>query len=117
MSCLPDELRVVNCCGNTTVPQLFSIVAGSVFVVGNDTGTAHVAGVLEIPQVVISGGGHYGLYFPNGKYRHAKIAVLDKMPCVRCNFMCAAFDGVYPCIAQVGTDTVLELMRRCAGML
>ena len=46
---------VVNLAGSTNIPQLVAILSGAKFVVGNDTGPAHIAAALGVSMALIFG--------------------------------------------------------------
>ena len=108
LSLVSKNVKVLNLCGKTSLPQLFGLVENAEFIVGNDTGTAHVAGVLGKAQVVIVGGGHFGLYFPNRQYKKTLVAALQK-PCFNCHYLCHGLaNDRYPCIAEISVELVLQ---------
>jgi len=51
--CFAKENRVVNLIGKTALDDLIHIISNSRFVLGNDTGTIHLAATLSIPSVCI----------------------------------------------------------------
>lgn len=109
-SALPANINYVNLCGKTNVQQLASIIKNSHFVVSNDSGTAHIAGLLRKEEIVLVCGGHYGLYFPNHFYNKAHVVAAHKK-CFNCNFLCyGLIDKRLPCIIDIKAKQVLKLM-------
>ena len=70
--------------GKTSLEALAGEIATADIFLGVDTGPAHLALALEIPTVVILGGGDYGRFFPYGKAK----AVFKRMACFQCHWDC-----------------------------
>jgi len=70
--------------GQTSLEGLAAEIAEADLFLGVDTGPAHLALALDIPTVVILGGGDYGRFFPYGRAR----AVLQRMDCFQCHWDC-----------------------------
>ena len=50
---LPD--KVINLCGQTSLREVVALCEGARFVVGNDTGAAHLASAASVPLCVVCG--------------------------------------------------------------
>lgn len=71
----------VNLCGQTDFLDIIPICEGARFVVGNDTGTAHVASAVAIPIVVICGPTDPRRVRPAG---NNVVAMQADLPCINC---------------------------------
>ncbi|MDD5747422.1 MAG: glycosyltransferase family 9 protein [Candidatus Omnitrophica bacterium] len=112
--------RVIDECGKTGLIKLIALVRHSKLVIGNDTGTIHLASSLKIPSVCILGGGHFGIFQPYPRELVEDLdteAVYHRVPCYNCTWSCyraATFDRPYPCIAAISVDSVFA---RVEGIL
>ncbi len=91
-------------CGKTDLKELQAVLASSKVVVGNETGTLHLAIALGVPTVCILGGGQFGRFMPYGDPLKHKY-VYKKMNCFNCNWHCI-YDYA-KCIADIPVDDVL----------
>ena len=114
ISQIPGRNKIINLCGKTNLLELVALVRKSRFVVGNDTGTIHLAACLKILSVCILGGGHYGIFQPyppeliNNVFTEA---VYRKMECYDCTWSCykaSTFDKPFPCISAITVDDVWD---------
>lgn len=64
MNGLGDNKRVLNLIGKTNFGELNTILSRSVFVLGNDTGTIHMAAALNVPALALMTYKDYGKYHP-----------------------------------------------------
>jgi ADP-heptose:LPS heptosyltransferase len=74
-----------------------------------DTATAHIATALNIPTVVILGGGHYGQFGPwrrSGKQEW----VTNSLSCFHCNWRCTELEAY--CITRVSPASLEKAMLR-----
>jgi len=101
--------------GRTTIGGLAAILAGSRFVLGNDTGMVHMAAAVGTDSVCIVGGGQDGRFFPYETETHDGVhfpqPVIHPMPCFGCNWRCiyrVADRAVLPCIANVSIEAVWQ---------
>ncbi len=101
--------RVVDLRGKTTLPVLAGIFKQSALVVGNDTGTMHIAIAVNAPTVCIVGGGHFGRFMPYGSSeRHVFLS--HPLPCYHCNWNCIYGHAV--CISEISINMVLEACKK-----
>lgn len=109
---LPEDVAVVDKIGDTDLFELCSIFRKSRFVVTNDTGTAHMAPLMSVKSVVISGGWHIGAYLPNPLYRDMR-CVIHQKECANCGWKkCVSpQDGVDLCIAEISVDEIMDVVR------
>lgn len=101
--------------GKTTIGSLAAILAGSRFVLGNDTGTVHMAAAVGTDSVCVVGGGQDGRFFPYESETHEGVhfpqRVVHPMPCFGCNWRCIhriADGAILPCIANVPIEAVWQ---------
>ena len=74
---------LVNLCGETELLDLIPLCEGARFVVGNDTGTAHVAAASGTPMVVICGPTDPRQVKPLGR---EVVTMQADLPCINCYF-------------------------------
>jgi heptosyltransferase-2 len=74
---------LVNLCGETELLDLIPLCEGARFVVGNDTGTAHVAAASGTPMVVICGPTDPRRVKPLGR---EVVTMQADLPCINCYF-------------------------------
>ena len=118
-SSIPD-VPLHNMAGQTTLLQLFGLIAQADLVVSNDTSGVHFAAAAGTPAVCVLGGGHYGVFLP---YRFETQAVQSPLPrvvihpmnCFGCNWRCRYSlkrGNPAPCIAMISTDAVWAQVRK-----
>ncbi|MET0626021.1 MAG: glycosyltransferase family 9 protein [Pyrinomonadaceae bacterium] len=99
-----------------TLPELTALAAHSTLFVGNDSGVAHVAAAVGVPQVVVFGSSNVAHWRP--WTRVPAEVVREEMPCAPCpGYTCAEF-GAPECIRRVpvarvaaAVDRVLDAVR------
>jgi len=106
---LPEDIVVVDKIGDTTLFELFSIFQKARLVVSNDTGTAHVAPLMSVKSVVISGGWHIGAYLPNSLYPNMR-CLIHRKECANCGWQKCVNpqNGVDLCVAEISVDEVMR---------
>jgi ADP-heptose:LPS heptosyltransferase len=77
--------KKVNLSGKTSITQASAIIKRSCLAVGAETGLAHIACALNIPNVILLGGGHYGRFMP---YSEKTYIADNKTGCFRCDWIC-----------------------------
>lgn len=99
--------------GATSIRELLGLIAGARLVVGNETGTVHMAAAVDTPNVCITGGGHFNRFVPYGTGAHGRpgspAVVSHELPCFGCNWNCVhrlAANERPPCIALITVDEV-----------
>jgi len=98
--------KVTDLCGETTLEEVVSIIAGASVVVSNDSGLMHVAGYLGTPVVGIFGSTTPEWTRPLGaKVRIA--SVYEK--CSPC-FERACPEKHYSCLKKITAESVMELV-------
>ena len=107
--------KIINLAGKTSVMELFSVIQNGSFLVSNDTGTAHVAGVVGTLSFVICGGQDYGAFFPYPSEIEGKriFSIFSKDQ--RC-FQCRSTNSEcnmrtpYPCISAISVEQVFSII-------
>jgi len=103
--------RVENLIGKTSLPDLAKIIAGSLGVISNETGAAHMAAALNINTIVLLGGGHFGRFMPYLNAQNTVECVYHEMECFKCGWNCiynTEKEEAYPCIKNINTEEVKE---------
>ncbi len=99
------ERNYLDLCGQTNLKELLAVLECSQVVVGNETGTLHLAIAAGVPTVCILGGGQFGRFMPYGDPAKHKY-VYKKMDCFNCNWQC--IQGNAKCINDITVDNVLD---------
>lgn len=101
--------KIVDLTGKTGLLALASIFSRSILVVGNDTGTMHIAIAVNAPTVCIVGGGHFGRFMPYGNAeRHVFLS--HPLPCYHCNWSCIYDHAI--CMTEISVDTVAKACKK-----
>jgi len=93
----------------TSFPQFLESVAGARAVLTVDTATAHIATALDIPTVVILGGGHYRQFGPWQKSVR-QVWISNPLPCFHCNWHCTQPEAY--CITRVAPARLAAAMSQ-----
>jgi len=107
-----SQTRVINLCGRTSLKQASSVISGSEFYVGNDTGLMHLAAAFNKPVVAVFSAKTYpNKWYPSTteQYIHADYSV----PCAICSTRPCA-DNI--CMQHVTVDdvwnSIMHLMNK-----
>lgn len=79
--------HIVDLTGQTTLQQLTAILSRCSLVVGNDTGTMHIAIAVGACTVCVLGGGHYGRFMPYADTQR-NIFLNNRLDCYQCDWVC-----------------------------
>jgi lipopolysaccharide heptosyltransferase II len=95
---------------NLGLPELTALAARSTIFVGNDSGVAHVAAAVRVPQVVVFGSSNVAHWRP---WTAAPAEVVrEEMHCAPCpGYTCAEF-GAPECIRRVPAARVIAAVER-----
>lgn len=96
---------VVNLCGQTEIPDIVPLAEMSRFIIGNDTGPAHVSSAAERPMIVICGPTDPRRVKPLGD---KVVAVQADLGCVNCYLKECSH---HSCMAQVTVEMILDRIR------
>ena len=94
---LQDEgVPALNYCGKLSVTASAAALAGCRLAVGTETGLAHMACALGVPQAVLLGGGHFGRFMP---YSPLTTAISLPLECYGCDWLCRYPEAV--CVKEL----------------
>ncbi|HEX3557779.1 MAG TPA: glycosyltransferase family 9 protein [Pyrinomonadaceae bacterium] len=117
----PDESRVIEdvrararaplvSFTDLSLPELTALAARSALFVGNDSGVAHIAAAVRVPQVVVFGSSNVAHWRPWSPV--VAEVVREEMPCAPCpGYTCAEFDAP-ECIRRVSVERVTAAVSR-----
>ncbi|HEX7313581.1 MAG TPA: glycosyltransferase family 9 protein [Pyrinomonadaceae bacterium] len=93
-----------------SLPELTALAARAALFVGNDSGVAHIAAAVRVPQVVVFGSSNVAHWRP---WTAAPAEVVrEEMHCAPCpGYTCAEF-GEPQCIRRVPVERVLAAVER-----
>lgn len=97
-------LKFTDLTGKTTLRQLVACIKLCAWVVSMETSGLHIAVACHIPTVGLTGGHHYGRYYPWGDPQINKVAKVE-MTCFQCNRECDF--GDYRCVPLIEVRSVL----------
>lgn len=101
-ACLNDiGTRSVNISGKTSLRQTAAILKRCRLAIGAETGIAHIACAVDIPNVIIIGGGHYGRFIP---YSPSTSLVALPLECYWCDWICK-YDYSH-CVVDIAPEVV-----------
>lgn len=97
-----------------------ALIAGAALLLCGDTGPAHLGLALNIPTVIILGGGHYTQYFPYPDEIHPTLGnvtyVTHKQECFGCDWACRYSDKRrFCCIHAITSGMVLDEISTMLG--
>ena len=104
--------RVIDLCGDTSLPQFAQWIAGAKLVLANDSAAAHFAAAAGVAAVTVVGGGQFARclpYAPDTACLRPPTVVAEPMPCFGCDWMCRyrlSPSGAFRCIDAVSADAV-----------
>jgi ADP-heptose:LPS heptosyltransferase len=102
----------ISIAGKTSLIEIVEIIRKAKFVIGNDSGSIHIAAATNTVSFSILGGGHFGLFLPYPKnWVGEKPHIINyQMPCYGCGWRCqftASTDAPFPCITHISNSYVL----------
>lgn len=97
---------VVNLCGETEVLDILPLAEDAKLMVGNDTGTAHVASATPTPMVVICGPTDPNRVKPMG---NNVVAIQADIPCINCYAKACSH---HSCMRGIRPVHVLDALRK-----
>lgn len=106
-SCLNDiGVRSLNLSGKTALRQTAALLRKCRLAVGAETGVAHMACAVDVPNVIVIGGGHFGRFMP---YSPKTSLVALPLECYWCDWECR-YEYSH-CVADIAPE-VLEYALR-----
>ncbi len=111
---------VTDLTGQTTLPELLTLMKHAALVISNDTGPAHLSIALSVPTIVIVGGGHFTSFVPYPDHVCPDNArfVFEVMDCYHCFWRCHKRTNkyeVFPCVAEISVEQVWEQSQSLLG--
>jgi len=108
---LSGHRNIHNLCGQTTIRQLAAIISKAKVCVTCESAAAHIAAVVNMPHIVLLGGGHFGRFMPYADTTHL---VYNKMNCFNCNWKCSYGLDVR-CIYYISVEAVEQKLCGVLG--
>ena len=108
---LSGHRNIHNLCGQTTIRQLAAIISKAKVCVACESAAAHIAAAVNVPNVVLLGGGHFGRFMP---YTDTTHLVYNKMNCFNCNWKCSYGLDVR-CIYYLSVEAVEQKLCEVLG--
>ena len=106
-NCLNEiNARSINLSGKTTLLQTAALMKRCRIAVGAETGLAHMACAVDIPNVVVLGGGHYGRFMP---YARKTSVVALPLDCYWCDWTCK-YEYSH-CVVNIAPEVVETAVR------
>lgn len=109
---LPDNERLTNLVGKTSLPELIEIIKKARLVIGTDSGPLHIADQMGVPAVGIFGPTNpvvWGLISPGSK------VIVHRVPC----HPCYKDNGIFPpcpydhrCMVELSPDIVMQEVKK-----
>ena len=106
---LTGHSNIHNLCGQTTLRELAALLERAAACVCVESAAGHIAAAVGCPQVIITGGGHFGRFLP---YSPATTMVYMPMDCFNCNWICTFQEQEVYCISQIKVETVDRAVRK-----
>lgn len=107
--------KITDLSGKTSVAQLLDVVSNADFLVSNETGTAHIGGMVGTLSFILCGGGDFGSFvpYPPGIEGKSVYSVFSgKRKCFKCfwkNPVCRMTE-TYPCISDIAVNDVFAII-------
>ncbi len=98
--------RVVDLTGKTTLRQSAAIMKKCSLAVGAETGLAHIACAIGIPNLILLGGGHFGRFMPYSRFTSVVSLPLE---CFGCNWQCKY--GTTTCIKDIDHKVISKALE------
>ena len=105
---LSDQNNIHNICGQTTIRQLAALISKAKACIGCESAAVHIAATVNVPNVVLLGGGHFGRFMP---YADSTQLVYNKMNCFNCNWNCRYGQDIR-CISSITVDMVEQKLSQ-----
>lgn len=95
--------------GKTSLIEALSIIKHSRLFIGNETGLTHAAWIMEVPTIMICGGGHFGGFMPVFDSGHV---VCKQMDCFCCDWVCKYDEVPFPCVGKIKVEDIIKEVER-----
>ncbi len=97
--------RNIDCVTFDSITEFFDYVSQSKAVLTMETAAAHFCAAIDMPAVIIIGGGHYGLYGPWSKSSN-QVWMANPLDCFGCNWLCK-YDRA-KCIGEIPSSQIIH---------
>ncbi|HOK65214.1 MAG TPA: glycosyltransferase [Anaerohalosphaeraceae bacterium] len=104
-----NGVQTFNLCGGLTLHQSAALIKYARLAVGAETGLAHIAAALEVPHVIVIGGGHFGRFMPYSSKTTLAALPLD---CYGCNWNCRYSEQKTYCIQDLQPFVLSEAVEK-----
>jgi glycosyltransferase involved in cell wall biosynthesis/ADP-heptose:LPS heptosyltransferase/predicted O-methyltransferase YrrM len=105
--------RVFNVCGKTSLLEMASLIGRSKLCISMESAPAHIAAAVDVPHVVIIGGGHFGRFMPYSDKTHL---VAKEMSCFKCDWKCERWFWLADCISSIEVADVKKAVDVALGV-
>ncbi|MDH4156518.1 MAG: lipopolysaccharide heptosyltransferase II [candidate division Zixibacteria bacterium] len=108
--------KVVNLAGRISLREAAAILSGAVFFAGNDSGGAHLAAVVGIPIVVLSGADDPSATSPLSSSK--RLIYLEHLDCISCvkNVCPLKGEDHMRCMKEISVPMVLQSINDLVGV-
>ncbi len=102
--------NIINLTSKLNLSESFEVIKNSTMFIGVESGLWNAAYALDVPSIVIYGGGHWGRFMHNDKKTRY---VYKKMKCYFCRWKCEFQDSYeyYKCISEIPADEIIENIK------
>jgi len=100
-----NEDKIVNLTGTLNLEEALSLISKAKLVIGMETGLTHASWILNVPTVMVYGGGHFGRFLP--LYSSGRV-VFSKMPCFGCNWKCVYSGNYFECVSSIRVSELVN---------
>lgn len=104
---------VINLVSKTTLKKVIEIISNSTLFIGNDSGLTHLAYLMNVPIIVLVGGGNFGQFFPSSS-DSKNIFHYHSIECFNCRWKCIQSEPF--CLTRVSVESVynsaIKLLNR-----
>lgn len=107
---LPGKTNITNKAGQTNLPGLLQLFAGSAAVLTTDSGPAHVANALGVHTIVLFGAGNENNTAPYNKDNRTIIR-LGQLPCEPCVSNTCKVYGVPQCLVRLDEQIIVSAVN------
>ena len=98
--------KVFNLAGRTTIREMAGLMRRCRLYVGAESAGAHLACAVGLPNVVVTGGGHFGRFLPYSPLTSAAVLPLN---CFGCNWQCSQKRA--HCIKDIAPEVLAQAIH------
>jgi len=106
------EQQIVNLCGKTDIVQAASILSGALIFIGNDSGLAHLASMVDIPLLVLSGADNPKETSPLSNKK--TVIIRHDLECISCvkNVCPKSGEDFMQCMKDISVEEAFEIASK-----